>query len=213
VNLGGRVFHNDNNEHLGTTTLLNAFAISCNTTFAMLATERLNGDTLRSMARNFGFNVKPALGIPATLGKFEIPHATVDLAADAFGQGTDLVNPLSQATVAAAIDDGTWRPPVLVVSPKIKQKAHPHPISPTILDTLRPMMRAVVTSGTAAGVGFPPGVYGKTGTAEYGNGPHPKAHGWFIGYDGNFAFAVLVEGGGFGASSAGPIANAFLHKI
>jgi len=75
------------------------------------------------------------------------------------------------------------------------------------------MMRAVVTSGTAAGVGFPPGVYGKTGTAQYVVGNKIKSHGWFIGYDGNLAFAVLVEGGGYGASSAGPIANAFLRKM
>ena len=73
------------------------------------------------------------------------------------------------------------------------------------------MMRAVVTSGTAAGVGFPAGVYGKTGTAQYGTGTH--SHGWFIGYRGDLAFAVLVEGGGLGADSAGPVANTFLRKL
>ena len=31
-----------------------------------------------------------------------------------------------------------------------------------------------------------------------------------LSYRGNLAFAVIVEGGGFGASSVGPIANAFL---
>ena len=61
---------------------------------------------------------------------------------------------------------------------------------------------------------FPPGVYGKTGTAQYGNGPNPPSHGWFIGYRGDLAFVVLVEGGGrLGADSAGPIANAFLRKL
>jgi len=54
-------------------------------------------------------------------------------------------------------------------------------------------------------------VYGKTGTAQYGTGTH--SHGWFIGYRGDVAFAVLVEGGGLGADSAGPVANAFLRKI
>jgi hypothetical protein len=34
-----------------------------------------------------------------------------------------------------------------------------------------------------------------------------------IGYRGDLAFAVLVEGGGLGADSAGPIANAFLRKL
>src|ERR1022692_2981046 len=213
VTLGGRTFHNDNNEQLGATSLQTAFAVSCNSTFAMLASQRLGGPALASMAGTFGFNAQPALGIPATLGQFPSPRAPVDLAADAFGQGTEPVNPLSQATVAAAIEDGTWRPPQLVTSPAPKQAAQPHTIDPTILDTLRPMMRAVVTSGTAAGVGFPPGVYGKTGTAEYGTGANPPSHGWFIGYQGDLAFAVLVEGGGLGADSAGPIANAFLRKL
>jgi cell division protein FtsI/penicillin-binding protein 2 len=213
VTIGGRTFHNDNNEHLGTTTLQTAFAASCNSTFAMLASQRLGGAALASMADVLGFNTQPALGIPAILGQFTTPHQPVDLAADAFGQGTDLVNPLSQAAVAAAIDDGTWRPPQLVISPAPRQVARPRPLGPAILLTLRPMMRAVVTSGTAAGVGFPPGVYGKTGTAEYGTGPHPPSHGWFIGYRGDLAFAVLVEGGGTGANSAGPIANAFLRNL
>jgi hypothetical protein len=213
VTIGGRAFHNFNFEQFGTTTLQNAFAVSCNTTFAMLATQRLSGSALSSIAATFGFNAKPALGIPAGLGQFTTPRQPVDLAADAFGQGTDLVNPLSQATVAAAIDDGTWRPPQLVISPAPQQATQPHTIAATILDTLRPMMRAVVTSGTAAGVGLPPGVYGKTGTAEFGNGANPPSHAWFIGYRGDLAFAVLVEGGGAGADSSAPIANAFLRNV
>jgi cell division protein FtsI/penicillin-binding protein 2 len=179
----------------------------------MLATQHLDGSSLGSMAKAFGFNAKPALGIPATLGHFATPHQAVDMAADAFGQGTDLVNPLSQAAVAAAVESGTWRSPELVISPAPPVLAKPRTISPAVLATLRPMMRAVVISGTAAGVGFPPDVYGKTGTAEYGTGLHLKSHGWFIGYRGDIAFAVVVEGGGFGADSAAPIANAFLHGV
>ena len=213
VNIGGRTFHNFDNEHLGTTNLLNAFAVSCNTTFAMLASQHLTGSALHSMAEEFGFNQKPALGIPAVLGRFSTPHQPVDLAADAFGQGTDLVNPLSQAAEAAAIEDGTWRPPQLVLNPAPPQTAQAHKLSPALLGSLRPMMRAVVTRGTAAGVGFPPGVYGKTGTAEYGSGRNPPSHAWFIGYRGDLAFAVLVEGGGVGADASAPIANAFLHKL
>lgn len=213
--IDGYVVHNDANEQYGTTTLLKAFAVSCNTTFAMLATQQLDGPSLAAMARTFGFNTTPNLGIPATLGHFTLPKDGATLASDAFGQGTDLVNPLSQASVAAAIADGTWRPPLLVTDPAPAQTAQPNQLSPAILSTLRPMMAAVVTdpNGTAAGVGFPPGVYGKTGTAEYGTGPTLQSHGWFIGYQGDIAFAVLVEGGGFGASSAGPIANTFLRGL
>jgi hypothetical protein len=213
VTIGGRTFHNFDNEHLGTTSLLNAFAVSCNTTFAMLASQHLTGPALRSMAEEFGFNQKPALGIPAALGRFTTPHQPVDLAADAFGQGTDLVNPLSQAAEAAAIQDGTWRPPQLVLNPAPQQTAQPRKLSSALVGTLRPMMRAVVTRGTAAGVGFPAGVYGKTGTAEYGSGRNPPSHAWFIGYRGDLAFAVLVEGGGVGADASAPIANAFLRRL
>ena len=125
VTIGGRTFHNDANEHLGTTSLQTAFAVSCNSTFAMLAYQRLGGGALASMASTFGFNSNANLGIPATLGKFTTPRQPVDVAADAFGQGTDLVNPLSQASVAAAIEDGTWRSPVLVTSPQPRQADRP----------------------------------------------------------------------------------------
>ena len=213
VNIGGRTFHNFDNEHLGSTSLQTAFAVSCNSTFITLATQRLNGSKLASSAATFGFNSRPNLGIPATLGRFTTPKTQIDLAADAFGQGTDLVNPLSQASMAGAVEDGTWRPPQLVVSPAPKQSAQPQKLSPAVLSTLRPMMRAVVTTGTAANVGLPAGVFGKTGTAEFGSAQKPRAHAWFIGYRGDLAFAVLVEGGGVGADASAPIANAFLRNM
>ena len=213
VNIGGRVFHNFDNEHLGAISLQTAFAVSCNSTFITLATQRLSGSTLASTAATFGFNSQPNLGIPATLGRFTTPHTPVDLAADAFGQGTDLVNPLSEASMAGAVEDGTWRPPQLVLSPAPNQTAQPQQLSSTVLATLRPMMRAVVTTGTAANVGFQAGVFGKTGTAEFGSAQNPRSHAWFVGYRGDLAFAVLVEGGGVGADASAPIANAFLRNL
>ena len=61
---------------------------------------------------------------------------------------------------------------------------------------------------------FPPGSTFKVVTSPpRANGPNPPSHGWFIGYRGDVAFAVLVEGGGLGADSAGPIANAFLRNL
>jgi cell division protein FtsI/penicillin-binding protein 2 len=126
------------------------------------------------MATTFGFNTTANLGIPATLGKFTTPHQPVDLAADAFGQGTDLVNPLSQASVAAAVEDGTWRSPVLVTSPAPRQSSSPRKISAGILDTLRPMMRAVVTSGTAAGQSSRP-VSGQDRRRQSAPAPVPTA--------------------------------------
>ena len=55
-----------------------------------------------------------------------------------------------------------------------------------------------------------------TATADLASGhvwPRPAASRLVIGYRGGLAFAVLVEGGGTGADSAGPIANAFLREL
>ena len=50
-------------------------------------------------------------------------------------------------------------------------------------------------------------------TAEYGTGNPPPTHAWFIGFRGTVAFAVIVEGGGFGAAVAAPIASQFLTAL
>ena len=57
INIGGHTFHNYNFEQFGTTNLLTAFAVSCNTTFGGLAAQRLSGGQLGAMARNFGFGI------------------------------------------------------------------------------------------------------------------------------------------------------------
>jgi cell division protein FtsI/penicillin-binding protein 2 len=66
------------------------------------------------------------------------------------------------------------------------------------------MASVVQSGGTAAGAGLPSGTFGKTGTAEFGSGNPPPTHAWFIGYRGNVAFAVIVEGGGVGGRVALP---------
>jgi cell division protein FtsI/penicillin-binding protein 2 len=54
-------------------------------------------------------------------------------------------------------------------------------------------------------------VAGKTGTAEFGDGEEPPTHAWFVGFSGDLAFAVVVEGGGVGGRVAAPIAADFLR--
>jgi cell division protein FtsI/penicillin-binding protein 2 len=115
------------------------------------------------------------------------------------------------ASVAAAVASGAWRQPFVVGSAKVS-----HALPSNVTATLRTFMTGVVERGTAAGVGLPAGTAGKTGTAEYGTAPpggSPPTHAWFIGFRGTTAFAVVVEGGGFGGEVAAPIAATFLNAI
>ena len=66
------------------------------------------------------------------------------------------------------------------------------PITPKMIEGLRPMMRLVVTNGTAKEISDGGEVHGKTGEAEFVGG----SHAWFAGYRGDMAFASLIVGGG-----------------
>jgi cell division protein FtsI/penicillin-binding protein 2 len=74
-------------------------------------------------------------------------------------------------------------------------------------------MRAVVTSGTAAPIGFGPSVYAKTGTAQIHGQDQPNS--WIIAFDPakDVAVACLVVNAGYGAQFAGPEVKAFLDKF
>ncbi|MGZ4618655.1 MAG: penicillin-binding transpeptidase domain-containing protein, partial [Frankiaceae bacterium] len=86
-------------------------------------------------------------------------------------------------------------------------------LPPDVAANLRSFMAGVVQNGTAAGAGLPPGTYGKTGTAEFGNDDPPQTHAWFVGFRGDVAFAVVVDGGGFGGEVAAPVAARFLRLL
>jgi cell division protein FtsI/penicillin-binding protein 2 len=84
------------------------------------------------------------------------------------------------------------------------------PPSPEVIDALRAMMREVVTAGTATGLRGLPDVAGKTGTAQFGDGA--RSHGWFVGYRGDLAFAVLLTDAG-SSKPAVQAAHRFLAGI
>jgi len=86
------------------------------------------------------------------------------------------------------------------------------PLPASTVDQLKQMMQAVVTSGTAAGVGFGPGVYAKTGTADIQGQEQPNS--WLVAFkpDKDVAVACLVVNAGYGAQFAGPEAKAFLDR-
>ncbi|MEV4893160.1 penicillin-binding transpeptidase domain-containing protein [Nonomuraea sp. NPDC055795] len=209
--VGGLKIRNSERAEYGSLSFSDSFAYSCNTTFAPLAQQHLGAAKLLETAEQVGFNQPLAIGVPATKPSFPKAESDAELAAESFGQARITASPLTMASVAAAIADGTWRPPTLV--PDMKQKAEPRELPEGVSDKLGSMMSAVVTKGTAKAAGLPGGTRGKTGTAEYGSGPKLDSHAWFMGYKGSLAFAIVVEGGGGGGKVAAPVAAAFLRGL
>ncbi|MGR6917792.1 penicillin-binding transpeptidase domain-containing protein [[Actinomadura] parvosata] len=211
VNVGGLPIRNSDEEAFGSISFLDSFAHSCNTTFAPLAKSKLGADKLLEAAEDVGFNQPLNIGVSATRPSFPKAESDAELAAESFGQARITASPLSMASVAAAIADGTWRPPTLV--PAIKQKAEERKLPSGVKAGLHAMMSAVVTKGTAKSAGLPAGTHGKTGTAEFGTGEKLDTHAWFMGFKGDVAFAVVVEGGGGGGAVAAPVAATFLKNL
>ncbi|HET6793795.1 MAG TPA: penicillin-binding transpeptidase domain-containing protein, partial [Acidimicrobiales bacterium] len=203
--IDGKPFTNFEGEAPGAVPFSVDFARSCNTAFVTLAS-RLPAPALLTSAADFGFGSTWRLPVGAYSGQVPQPKDGAELVSDAIGQGRVLASPLTMALVAAAADAGTWRPPVLVTDPAQATGASaPATVPPAIDSQLHDLMRLVVTSGTGTAANLPgPPVYGKTGTAEFGPGNPPATHAWFVGFRGDLAFAVLVEGGGVGGQVAAP---------
>ncbi|WP_433223701.1 penicillin-binding transpeptidase domain-containing protein [Microtetraspora malaysiensis] len=212
----GRTINNYQEKDHGSVTLQQAYALSCNTTFARLAVQLVSAVRLMEQAAALGFGTSLATGVGGTCGSLNKPENPDALAEASFGQGTVEASTLCMASVAAAVQSGTWRPPRLLpadVAERIEGHAPPAsvPLNDTVAAGLRSLMSAVTTEGTAAGSELPEGVSGKTGTAEdWQGGPD---HAWFIGYKGDLAFAVFVKHGGTGRNAAVPIAARFLRAL
>lgn len=207
----GKLIHNENSFDLGTVPVHTAFAHSCNTSFARLAGE-LTRTGLSATAGQFGVGAGWSLPVPSFSGSVPEPESAAEQASDGFGQGRVLVSPLTMALAAATVAHGSAVTPQLLAGQPAKA-AHP-PASPpaAVLAQMRPLMRSVVTEGTATELSDVPGgpVSGKTGTAEYGAASPPRTHGWFAGYQGDVAVAVFLQGNAPGNTDAVPIARAFL---
>jgi cell division protein FtsI/penicillin-binding protein 2 len=119
------------------------------------------------------------------------------------------------ASVAAAVARGQFKQPTLVLDPKpAKPAPDGSPLDATAVGQLRQMMREVVTGGTGTALKSVKGkpVYGKTGTAEF-DSDSKDTHSWFIGYQGDIAFAAMVQKGGAGADAAVPVIDRFLTTL
>lgn len=214
LDVDGRRFTNSDGWGGGWMPMLEAFARSCNTSFILLG-DTIAAEDYPSLARRFGVGVEYDLGTAGFSGSVPIPSDRVERAATSFGQSGVLASPLSMAVMAATVADGNYRPPVLVIDDTTAVPSAPQSLDPNLVGQLAQMMRATVEWGTGqAAAGVPGGpVFGKTGTAQYGSGDQLANHAWFVGFQGDVAFAVLVDGGGSGGAVAAPIAADFVTRL
>ena len=207
---------------LGSIPLTTAFAHSCNTAFVGQAATVSQG-ALLGAARSLGLDPAPSLGFPAFLATLPADSTGTDHAASMIGQGRVIASPLGMATMAASVAAGHTVTPVLVKpaapvptasgpAPTATEPATPAaPLTRAEADTLRQLMRAVVTNGTATLLrGVPaPDVEAKTGTAQYQAANGLANHAWVIAIHGDLAVCAFVETGDFGATTAGPLVVQF----
>lgn len=205
----GVVFHNDNgaSEPAGTPFSYD-FAQSCNNAFAQWWPQ-LSGRLASTAQAYYGLNQPWNIGIPGhSASYFNAPASASgsELAQEAFGEGLVTASPLAMASVAATVDSGQFRQPVLLPG---RKTVSAQPLPPNTDAQLKDMMRDVVTEGTAAKIGFGSGVYAKTGTADIQGQDNPNS--WMVAFDPDedVAVAALVVNAGPGAQVAGPEVKKF----
>ena len=208
MNIGGRIVMNYNGFSRGNVPMDQAFAASCNTTFADISSGLQPGQ-LKEVAQQFGLGLDYDIpGLTTITGDVPEGEVLLDRTEAGYGQGLDLASPFGMALVASTAAAGRTPLPVLVEGKPTGVNKQVDPPSPEAIEGLRRMMRSVVTSGTARGMRAGGEVHGKTGEAEI----HSGSHAWFAGYRGDVAFATLIPFGG-GSESAVMLTDHFLVKL
>ncbi|MFG3338824.1 penicillin-binding transpeptidase domain-containing protein [Glycomyces sp. NPDC048151] len=214
-------------------TLEEAFALSCNTTFARMCVEELSIEQITAMTEAFGFGEEFETPLPTVASR------TGDISEDAFraqaciGQQEVRETVLQNAIVAATIANGGDRMAPQIVSELTDSEGNTvqnfaeEGLGRSIdLDTaqeLQIIMEAVVEDGTGRTAqidGYTVG--GKTGTAEHSDSSENRLpdHGWFHGWamdkdsEPAVAVAVFLDSYGDGASSkAAEISGDLMQQV
>lgn len=200
----------------GELTMKEGLAQSCNVVFSELAA-RLGKDKMTAMAEKLGFNSSVIVnGTETARQVYNVSKADENgLGWSGIGQYTVEANPMQMAIMCGAIANGGTavlpneiKSGVMEINGGTKDM-----IDSDLAAKLDEYMRYDVTSYYGDSL-FPSlTVCAKTGTAEVGENKEP--HAWMVGYsqdeDAPLAFAVIVENGGYGFSTAGPVAVAAME--
>jgi penicillin-binding protein 2 len=141
------------------------------------------------------------------------------------GQGLLAVTPMQMASMMSAVaNGGTFVQPHL--SRSVKAVSEKLPVSKSTLAIVRDALADVVEEGTATRARLGPiPVAGKTGTAQVFKrsagidadklDKNERDHAWFVGYapadKPEIAFAIVIEHGGHGGTTAAPVARKVLE--
>jgi len=203
------VLHNSEGEGGGDYTYEADFAASCNNAFSNFwnhsgMTQNLLSDTAKTY---FGLNQQWDIGVGESAQYMDVPTGLsgAGLAESLVGQADVVSCPLAMCSVAATVANGTFKQPIVL--PKQTQITAT-PLPSKVQSELKTMMKAVISSGTAATMGFPNNghFYAKTGTAEVGSGAGLYNNSWFVVFDDqhDIALCALAVDGGYGAATAAP---------
>jgi len=206
------------------------FSQSCNVYFYNLGL-KTGGKRLAEYAKKMGLSLtvfKDIEGeLPATIPspswkkkEKKYPWLPGDSINMAIGQGYLWVTPMQMALLVSGVaNNGVIMRPYLIkkivssdgeleyqATPKVVEE---YSLKSRTFSILKDAMRKVVLSGTGQILNIPDiVVYGKTGTAQDPNG---EDHGWLVSFGGeefsDFCLVVVVEHGGMGSTSAGPISR------
>jgi len=212
--VGGGEFAGDhiscmNNVAHGDVNLKSAFAVSCNSYFAMMI-EKIGIEKLGEVSKRIGFNSEFGFELDFRNSSFQtesIPGENL-LAQTSIGQGRTLVTPLFMAMITSAVaNDGVMMQPFILDHVLTGHGGTRRQTEPTALKQvfsaenaayLNDIMNEVVTRGTGRATAVPGlEISGKTGTAENATG---LSHGWFVAFSDShnpqIAVSIIIEQAG-----------------
>lgn len=209
-----------NSKNHGVVDLKQAFAVSCNTTFALLGVN-LGSSNLKSISERLGFNKNISYPLDYSKSLFSLNKNSTEseLVETAIGQGKTLTTPFQMARIVSAVaNSGILMKPYVVshiedgngkTIKEFKPQKEKRLFSKNVSDELTDMMSEVVKTGTGISAKIDGiTVAGKTGTAEVDK---QLPHSWFVGFapaeNPKVSIVVLLENSGEGGLKATPVAR------
>ncbi|MEV7979783.1 penicillin-binding transpeptidase domain-containing protein [Streptomyces sp. NPDC086519] len=210
--LAGWTFHNDDDSEIKRGSFKLSFGASCNNAFIDFAPKLSDSDLTTEAQQVYGLGMNNwAIGVPTFDGSVPV-QSGAQMGASLIGQGGVRMNPLNMASVSATVDTGSFHQPYLV-APSVDNRTiakASRTMSSKTQSQLKEVMQYTAAYGTAAKAmsGLSSSCGAKTGSAEVDG--QKKPNGWFTAYCGDFAAAGVVQAGGHGGDTAGPIVAALL---